>query len=91
MSSDTEQQVHPSQERIQELESALKQACLDLNAAHDKIVQLQDEDADVRNHDWPEWSSPANTIRWAEELLETRLAKTENWTLYPSKAEGRNE
>lgn len=70
-------------ERTDELESALEQACQDLNAAHDKIVQLQDDEADVRKHDWPEWSSPANTIRWAEDLLEKRLAKTKNWTKYP--------
>lgn len=75
-------------ERIEELEDALEQACRDLNAAHDKIIELQNDEADVGKYDWPEWSSPANTIRWAEELLDKRLAKTENWTLHPSEASG---
>lgn len=77
----------PDDSYMQQLEDALEQACRDLNAAHDKIVQLQDADAEARSHDWPEWSSPANTIRWTERLLDKRLAKTENWTVHPTNRE----
>lgn len=59
----------------------LEQAARDLNAAHDEIVKGQG--GDPAAFDWPEWSSPANTIRWIERHLGIRLAKTTQWTTYP--------
>lgn len=61
----------------------IEQLCRDLNAAQDEIVKLQTSD-DPKNHDWPEWSSPANSIRIAEKMLGKRLAKTDQWTLFPT-------
>jgi hypothetical protein len=67
------------------LKTALEQACHDLTVAHNEILRIQGCDqSEFYNQDWPEWSSPANTIRWAEELLGKRLAKTDIWTNFPS-------
>jgi len=44
------------------LHDVMTQAELDLRSAHVEIVKLQG--GDPATHDWPEWSSPANTIRW---------------------------
>jgi len=62
-------------ELIKELKSALEQACNDLNQAHDEICNLQDIDPD--KFDWPEWTPQANTIRWAEKLLDKKLSKSQ--------------
>lgn len=67
---------------IENLSDALEQACKDLNQAHDEIMKLQDVER-PQNHDWPEWTPQANTIRWAERMLEKRLAKTKMWSHYP--------
>lgn len=50
-----------------ELRECLEQALKDLRLAHAEICGLQG--LDPAKHDWPEWSSPANTIRWAERIL----------------------
>lgn len=62
----------------------LEQACCDLNQAHNEILKangiLEDQ---WLNHDWPEWTSQARTIRCAEALLGKKLAKTDQWTVFP--------
>ncbi len=63
-----------SKEEINKLKSALEQACYDLNSAHDEICKRQKTDPE--KSDWPEWTPQANTIRWAEELLNKKLSKS---------------
>lgn len=63
----------------------VKQFCCDLNEAHNEILKLQGvPESDFGKYDWPEWSPQANSIRWAEKQTKTKLAKTDNWTLYPA-------
>lgn len=69
----------------------LEQLCKDLNQAHDTIVKLQSQDnarLDRVQYDWPEWTPQANSIRMAERILGKKLAKTNQWTLYPDNLEG---
>ena len=66
---------------IEALRSLVRQACIDLNSAHDEIMILQNC-PNPQDYDYPEWSSPANTIRSAEKVLGEHLAKTNNWTLF---------
>lgn len=55
----------------------IEQFCRDLNAAHDELLKLQNVPADkFGEYDWPEWSGPANSIRWAEKLTGKPLSKT---------------
>ena len=77
-----------SEERIDELERLIEQLCTDLNEAHDEIMELQGCN-EPKAYDWPEWSSQANSIRWAERLLGKGLAKTEQWSLYKESSEGK--
>ena len=64
----------------------IKQLCRDLNEAHNEILRQQGvTEADYNKYDWPEWTNQANSIRWAECEIRERLAKTDIWTLYPSK------
>ncbi len=65
-----------------ELLSLIEQLCKDLNGAQSEIVELQG--GDPLKFDWPEWTPQANSIRQAEKILKRKLAKTNNWTLYPS-------
>src|SRR5438105_10269822 len=60
----------------------VEQLCRNLNEAHDEIMKLQ-HCADPQKYDWPEWTPQANSIRWAEEMLGKKLAKTTAWTLFP--------
>lgn len=48
------------------LASVMRQAETDLKAAHAEICKLQG--LDPAAHSWPEWSSPANTLRWFEKI-----------------------
>ena len=59
----------------------IEQMCNDLNQAHDEICKLQG--LDPTTHDWPEWTPQANSIRIAEKMLRKKLAKTDQWTLFP--------
>lgn len=62
----------------------IQQLCRDLNEAHNEILRLQGvKPEDFNKYDWPEWTPQANSIRWAEDIFKTRLAKTNHWTLYP--------
>lgn len=62
----------------------IQQLCRDLNEAHNEILRLQNvTEDDFGKWDWPEWSPQANSIRWAERVLQGRLAKTTQWTLFP--------
>jgi hypothetical protein len=62
----------------------IEQLCRDLNSAHNEILRVQGcDEADFLKYDWPEWTPQANSIRWAEELLGKRLAKTKAWTMFP--------
>jgi hypothetical protein len=55
----------------------IEQFCVDLNAAHDEILRLQGVAPDNwMDFDWPQWSAPANSIRWAERYLNKPLSKT---------------
>ena len=66
--------------------SLIEQFCHDLNGAHNEILKLQGcPSAEWQNQDWPEWTPQANSIREAEKLLGKKLAKTDLWTLFPSK------
>ncbi len=72
----------------QPFRALVEQLCCDLNEAHNELLRAQGIDSkDFNRHDWPEWSPQANSIRWAEKLLKKRLAKTNAWTLYPSREE----
>jgi hypothetical protein len=63
----------------------IEQFCRDLNEAHNEILRAQGvAEKDFNHYDWPEWSPQANSIRWAEDLLKKRLAKSDNWTRYPA-------
>jgi hypothetical protein len=64
-----------------ELEGMVEQICADLNGAHGEICKLQD--IDPEKFDWPAWTPQANSIRAAEKVLGKRLAKTNNWTIFP--------
>ena len=67
------------------LETLVEQLCVDLNQAHNEILRLQGiQPQDYFKHDWPEWSGPANNIRWAEKILGKKLAKTDTWSLHPT-------
>lgn len=48
------------------LELVMHQAENDLAAAHAEICKLQG--LDPATHTWPEWSAPANTLRWFQEI-----------------------
>lgn len=64
----------------------IEQFCRDLNEAHNEILRQQGvPESDFNKFDWPEWTNQANSIRWAEGILKRKLAKTDNWTLYPSR------
>jgi hypothetical protein len=55
----------------------IEQFCRDLNDAHNEILRLQGvQPEDYSKYDWPEWSAPANSIRWAERVLGKPLSKT---------------
>lgn len=63
----------------------IEQLCRDLNEAHNELLRQQGvPEADWGKFDWPEWTNQANSIRWAERATKTRLAKTDQWTLYPA-------
>ena len=48
------------------LREVMRQAENDLAEAHKVICELQG--ADPKTTNWPEWSSPANTLRWFEAI-----------------------
>ena len=55
----------------------IEQLCQDLNEAHDELMVAQGLPREqAKRSDWPEWSSPSNSIRWAERLLGKSLGKT---------------
>lgn len=60
----------------------IAQLCRDLNQAHDELMRAQGI-TDPSTLDWPEWTPQANSIREAESMLCRRLAKTNQWTMYP--------
>lgn len=71
----------------QKLIPLIEQLCRDLNEAHNEILRQQGvAESDFSKYDWPEWSNQANSIRWAEDVLKKKLAKTGHWTLYPTGA-----
>lgn len=73
----------------QKLIPLIEQLCRDLNEAHNEILRQQGvAESDFNKYDWPEWTPQANSIRWAERETKTRLAKTDQWTLYPTTTEG---
>lgn len=61
-------------------EELIEQLVIDLNLAHDELCIRSG--LDPNRYDWPEWSSPANTIREAEKRLGKKLAKTNQWSEY---------
>ena len=68
------------------LRPVVEQLCRDLNEAHNEILRQQGvPESKWSGFDWPEWTNQANSIRWAEGILKKKLAKTNNWTLYPSR------
>lgn len=69
-----------------EMVRLVEQLCRDLNGAHDEIMQMQNC-TDPQKYDWPEWTPQANSIRWAEKMLQKKLAKTNAWTLFPEAGE----
>lgn len=55
----------------------IQQLCSDLNEAHNEILRLQGvKPEDYARFDWPQWSGPANSIRWAERVTGESLSKT---------------
>lgn len=72
----------------QKLIPLIQQLCRDLNEAHNEILRQQGvAETDYNKFDWPEWTNQANSIRWAERETRVRLAKTNHWTLYPTKVQ----
>lgn len=61
-----------TQDRTLELERALEQACKDLQQA---LMIIQRVTGNPIDYDWPSWTPQANTIRWAEKLLNKELGK----------------
>lgn len=55
----------PATER-ETLANVMRQAESDLAAAHAEICKLQG--LDPATHSWPDWSSPANTLRWFADI-----------------------
>lgn len=51
---------------VEALMEVMGQAERDLRAAHEEICRLQG--LDPVKHDWPSWSSQANTLRWFKEI-----------------------
>lgn len=68
-------------EKEKELESALVQACKDLNEVFD--LYIKEAGGDPKKVDFANWSSPRNTITWAEKLTGHRLLKSDELTEYP--------
>jgi streptogramin lyase len=65
--SDEAARLREENERLREaLERVMRQAESDLHASHAEICRLQG--LDPQRHSWPEWSSPANTLRWFDTL-----------------------
>ena len=60
----------------------VERLCIDLNDAHSTLMSVQNV-AFPQKCDWPACSSAAQDIRMAERLLCKKLAKTNDWTLYP--------
>lgn len=51
----------------------------DLNDAHNEILRLQGvKPEEYGKFDWPEWSGPANSIRWAERRLNKQFIEDES-------------
>lgn len=59
--------IVPETER-EALAAVMRQAEEDLAAAHKAICELQG--LTFSTHAWPEWSSPANTLRWFAAIRE---------------------
>lgn len=57
--------IIPQTER-EALDAVMRQTEADLASAHAEICKLQG--LDPTKHTWPEWSSPANTLRWFQEI-----------------------
>ena len=61
---------------LHELDRVIEALCQSLALAHDEILSLQGvPEAQRGGFDWPEWSHPANSIRWAEKVTGLRLHK----------------
>jgi len=59
--------IEPEAKRLRDLlETVMRQTETDLAAAHEEICKLQG--LDPTKHTWPQWTSPANTLRWFNEL-----------------------
>lgn len=50
------------------LHEVMRQAEHDLKSAHAEICKLQN--LDLAKHEWPEWSSQANSLRWFDAIRE---------------------
>lgn len=62
---------------VDESAAMVEQFCRDLTDAHNEILRLQGTPPErYAAFDWPEWSGPANSIRWAEKRLGKPLSKT---------------
>jgi len=60
------------------------QLCHDLNGAHTDILVAQGfAPSVVEQLDWPKDSIQAYSIRQAEKTVGKKLAKTNNWTVFP--------
>lgn len=53
---------------MEEKDRLIDQLCYDLQLAHNEICSLQNIE-NPENYTFPVWSSPFNTLRWAEELM----------------------
>lgn len=63
-------------EVIVTVDALIEQLCRDLYSAHNEILKLRGcANADLVKHTWPSWSSQANSIRCAEQLLGRKLRK----------------
>lgn len=56
----------PTPPILRVLHLVMDQAANDLASAHAEICKLQG--LDPAKHQWPVWSSPANTLRWFDDL-----------------------
>ena len=60
-----------NEDHCQQLKTLAECVLQDLRSAHHEILKLQGvQPEDFHKWDWPEWSGPANTMRFARRILE---------------------
>lgn len=77
--------VIPDNERAV-LHAVMRQAEIDLKSAHAEICKLQNLDSS--KHEWPHWSTQANSLRWFDAIREKFPAPPDPGRLVPPHGSG---